>query len=917
MTLISTKLTSPHVAGGLMARPELVTRYDPRLTPFRLVCVAAPAGYGKTTLLCQWRENVTALNLPSGWVSLDEDDDDPARFLAYLAAALNDIRDGIAEKVAVQLQAGIVTSYKPILESCVNELIAVAEPHVLFLDDYHRISEPVVWQMTDWLVSRVPDNTCIVIASRSQPPLALSKLKIEGQLLTIGPDDLALGPAETREFVNDVKGLGLTEPEIEALSERTEGWFAGLQLVTMTVKNLSDRKQFIEEFSGTDQDITSYLGEVVLSQQPDDVRNFLLKTSILDRFCADLCNEITGATNSRTLLDEAYADNLFLVPLDRHREWYRYHHLFGDFLHTCFRKEYPEAIAETNRSASTWFEGRGLMSEAIQYSLAAEDYEKAAELVSGIAPTLVKYRGEHTTFLGLLKALPSAVLERWPENTLCWAWSLILLRDLDEAERKLRWLDRYCEKLDGATSPEIIAERNYVLLKTQVTRCVKLGMADDSHGARRACVTWLERWPDAPPYDLGVANNVLGIACISTFDFDRGLSAVAQAAQSFGRCGADYGIAWASALTGIILIAQGRLNEAFKVVEPALEQATKVLGTHSYSVGFLSLILADILYERGELTAATAALERGFPSALDHGILESGYAAYTTMAKILFAKGDLDAAIETLRDGERLGGKKFSERLPLALRGEQIALYLRTGNVTAAECLAKQFGFIGSPKDVVGMDAREVSREIPKIAACRLRIASGQADRALPALTTLIKCGKSAGRTRKVIELLVLKSKAAWLKGDEGQALRAFAEALALGEPEEFFRVFIDEQTTVIGAIVTRMIEKRSAIGNGDHVGVPLNYLRRLAKTLGVRSDKILQIDDCAKRDTGPSVSLTKRELDIVRHIGAGLSNRELAHSLFVSEQTIKWHLSNVYNKLGVHNRTGAVAVAHRMKLID
>lgn len=916
MTLIRTKLSSPHAAPGLMARHRLVSRFDLEERACHLACVVAPAGYGKSTLLCQWREKLDSAGIPSGWVSLDEDDNDPARYLSYIASALDAVLPGLGGKVTAQLQTGVLPPLKPVLESIVNDLASVSGPFALFLDDYHRVTDPAALQMTDWLVTHAPANMCLVVASRSKPSLPINKLMVQGELLYLSAEDLSLEPDEARRFVNELRGLDLNDAEIGALSERTEGWFAGLQLVAMTIKNLPDRKKFIDEFSGTDEDITSYLGEVVLSQQTKDMRRFLLITSVLDRFCAEVCEEITGQETSQAVLERAYADNLFLVPLDRHHKWYRYHHLFGDFLSARFKQESPDLVAQTYGTASIWFAARDLIPEAIQYAFAAGDFARAAELISGIAPTLVKYRGEHATLLNWLQALPRENLDDWPENRLCWAWSLTLLRDFDEAERILRWLDRYCERVKDDAAPEAITERDYVMRKAHVTRCVKLGMIDDSHGARRACIDWLERWPDAGPYDMGVANNVLGIACINTFEFDRGLAALERAAQSFGRCKADYGLAWAGALAGIIMMAQGHIENAHKVLNRALDEASQVLGPNSYSISLLSLILADLLYERGDLDAAEQALEKGFPSALDHGILETALAGCATRAKLLFAKGDLDAAIGTLEQGERVGGERFSERLPLALRGEQTALLIRAGRLEEAVGLAERFSFFGPPKDVAGVDARESSREIPKVAAARIWIASGQSRRALPVLTTLITRAKSVGRTRKVIELLALKSKAAWLQGDERQAMRAFSEALKLGEPEGFYRVFIDEGPDVVGDIVARMIELRSAGGQENGVGTSPGYLQRIAEGLGIIVSNALHMDR-DEQGGNVDVSLTKRELDVLSHIGGGLSNKELANSLFISEQTVKWHLYNVYGKLGVRNRTAAVATARRMSLID
>jgi ATP/maltotriose-dependent transcriptional regulator MalT len=489
--LVRTKLSSPQPTMRLLVRESLVTAFDPTISNSRLACVVAPAGYGKSMLMGQWIDRLTRHGIPSGWISLDQEHDDPVRFIAYLGATLKPLGLDIDDMVAAQMHDGTSALTKTILHSIVRDLSAVTAQFVLFLDDFHLVNEPIIGDAIAFLIRHSPANIRFAIASRVDMPFSLSELKVAGSLLTVGPQELRLGLEETSHLVNDMNDLGLTAADVATLHNRTEGRLAGLQLFSMSVDAPQRAGQLLKAFSGADRDVVRYLGDVVLSKQPEEVRNFLMKTSVLDRFCGDLCAKITGANESRAVLEHLNAHNMFLIPLDRRDEWYRYHHLFADFLRSRFSVERPDELAVTYSLASDWFAEQEHFAEAIQYAFAAQDHDKAARLISEIGLDLIRNRGEHATLLKWTSALSTEAQQRWPITKICRSWSMTASRNTGAAELEIRELEQLSKEWDDHSSPAIVAERASMISKIRAGRCTILAIMDEASKARSECVKWL------------------------------------------------------------------------------------------------------------------------------------------------------------------------------------------------------------------------------------------------------------------------------------------------------------------------------------------------------------------------------------------------------------------------------------------
>ncbi|HEU0201748.1 MAG TPA: AAA family ATPase, partial [Burkholderiaceae bacterium] len=544
--LLESKLVPPHLTLNLLARTQLSTLLQLGLAK-RMVTVAAPAGYGKSTALSQFSAWADKQALVTAWLSLDAEDNDPLRFVHYLAGALNHADRDLGRGALAQIGAGNISSIEAIVASLVHDLATCGRRVVLVLDDFHVIENDLVHRKLEWLIAHTPPTVLFVLAGRTRLPLAVSQLRMRDELLELDTSHLCLRLEEAAEFVSRISGAALDRRHVETLHGLTEGWIAALQLASLALRQSDDKAAFLAAFSGTDRDITDYLGEQVLDSLPAEIRAFLLSTALLDRFCADLCDDVLSRADSRAMLAEVQARNLFLIGLDRTRTWFRYHHLFADYLRTRGREERPAQARAIYRRASAWFDQHGLRHEAVRYAFEGGDLERAADLVGAFSAELVQHRGEHATLLSWLARLPADLVHARPKIRIGHAWSLVLTRRYAEADRELKELER------GSVSEHDDDVRCVV----EMIRCVYFALTDQAVLAKEKADAWLESWPRAEVFLTGVVANVFAFGCCETDDFERGVQALALARRSFAQRNAHYGTAWSSALSMLISIRRG------------------------------------------------------------------------------------------------------------------------------------------------------------------------------------------------------------------------------------------------------------------------------------------------------------------------------------------------------------------------
>ncbi|CAM2157355.1 LuxR family transcriptional regulator, maltose regulon positive regulatory protein [Pararobbsia alpina] len=903
--LVESRLAPPQLSTTLLARPGLSALLHSGLGK-RLLSITAPAGYGKTTALAQFAAQAETLGVTVAWLSLEEEDNDPLLFFRYLASALRHADARLGRSVLAQTAGGSVASTDAISASMLSDLSAVEGPLLLVLDDFHLVHDEGLHRQVEWLIAHLPPAIGVAIASRTRLPLSLSPWRVRNQLLELDATHFGLALDEAAAFLGIVSGAPLNRAQVQALHSRTEGWIAGLQLASLALRESGDRSAFVRDFSGTDRDITDYLGEHVLDSLQPDLRDFLLDTAGLERFSAELCDEVLSRTDSRAMLAEVQARNLFLSGLDRTRTWFRYHHLFADYLRGRSRERPADVSRAISLRASSWFQRHGLLREAIRYAFDGLDFERAADLVAEFSAELVQHRGEHATLLGWLARLPQHLVYARPKIRVGHAWSLAMTRRYAEAEHELRALEHACQE-SGED------ELRYMV---EMIRCVYWAHVGEPLQAKAGSETWLKSWPRADAFCTGVVANVLASACCATDAFEQGDKALAIARRSFSETQADYGLAWAAALAAMLAIRRGDYDDALKQARAGIVVVERSLGVASYAGSMLALLAAEICYEQSNLSGAKAFLDIGLPFVDDHGLIEMTTAGYLTRARLLYLAGDSALADTCLLEGESLGHRLRLPRLALILSAERCALRLRAGLIEEAHKLARSYGLMGygaSPPEQPVSNAEDSVRLVQL--RLKMSVASGNTGSLTGAFNDALRQASRDDHRAQVARVLVLKAVHHYRMQDSAQALRMLDEALDHAARCGLVHSVIDSDPVVLEMIEAIHVNRGNRQLEGRGLA-PDAYLQRLltagGRTLSASAAPTLS----ASADTTAIERLTERELKILRLLKAGLGNRELAQSLFVSEATVKWHLHNIFTKLGVKNRTSALARAQQNSLL-
>jgi LuxR family maltose regulon positive regulatory protein len=894
-----------------VARPRLLARLNEGMGQ-ELVLVCTPAGFGKTTLLAEW---VRAGQRPVGWLSLDEADNDPARFWRHVAAALDPVLPGVAERVTALLGSPPASFEGPVT-MLVNELAELAEEVVLVLDDYHLIQAPAVHASVEFLLEHLPPSLRLVLASRADPPLSLARLRGRGQLAELRHADLRFTPQEAGELLGAAVGAELPEVAVAALGNRTEGWAAGLQLAALSLQGRSDIGEFVDGFSGSHRYVLDYLTEEVLDRQPPQLRTFLLESSVLEQLCSSLCEAVTGRDDSQQLLEQVERANLFLVPLDDVRGWWRYHHLFADLLRGRLQQQWPERVPELHRAAADWCERHGLVDEAIRHARAAGDPSWAARLVEQHFEAVIGRR-EDATLRRWLETLPAEVVRSRPRLCLLQAfWALIgsrveaVERLLDDAERAFS---------DGGEEPYEPAVGRSASLVANIPAAVARLRAGVAHlrgdaeevilFARRALAELDEgEWmlESVTRWQLVGAEWLRGLPA----EAERGFYSSISSLAAWGATGQLTLVAWGYDHLAHAQRARGHLGAALATYQEALEAVAGDPGQPVMpAAGIAHVGLAEVHYERDQLDAALEHATQGVALARQLGWTLPLVAGLTVLARIRQAQGDPDAALEAVREAEQVQLEEAVVGLLNPAPAVRARLELANGQVQAAAHWAMHRGL-----DV--QDEPSYPRERDYLVLARVLLAQQAPERALELLEPWMALAAAQGRTESTIELLGLQALAHADSGDDPTALTTLAEALVLGAPEDYLRVFVDEGPPM-AALFRQLLGGRHPKRQAAVDAVPRDYLARLAAAFEQAGASVFP---AAKRGAvlvpGLVEALSARELEVLALLATGKSNRAIAEELVVTLDTVKRHVTNLFNKLGVVNRTQAVARARELGLL-
>jgi LuxR family maltose regulon positive regulatory protein len=907
IALLETKLYIPQPPRGLVLRPRLSERLD-RGAASKLVLVSAPAGFGKTTLLTEWLAAGPAG--PGGerlaaWLSLDRGDNDPASFWAYVIAALRTVASEVGEGALALLDAPQPAPIEVVLTTLLNDLGAVAGEIVLVLDDYHVIEGREVQGGMAFLLDHLPPGLHVVIASRADPVLPLARLRARGELAEIRAAQLRFTAEEAAAYLTGM-GLALTARDVAALEGRTEGWIAALQLAALSMQGRDDVASFIAGFAGDDRYVVDYLAEEVLARQSDRVQAFLLQTCILGRLSGPLCDAVTGQGGGKAMLEALDRGNLFLVPLDDRRRWYRYHHLFADVLRARLWDEQPGQVPGLHRRASEWHGQNGELSEAVGHALAAGDFERAAGLVELASPAMRRTRQE-AKLRGWLEVLPSEVVRARPVLSVDFAGVLLMGGELEGVEGRLRDAERWLapatghreEPQDPAAEMVVADEEEYLRLPATIEsyRAAQALARGDAPGTVRHAQRAIELALDDDHLCRASAAALLGLVYWGSGDLEAGHRAYSACVAGLRRAGHIADTFGCSIALADIRSTQGRLGDALRTLEQALQLAGEQGGPVLRGTADMYVGMSEIARERDDLRAATQLLLRSQELGEHTGLPQNRYRWRVAMARVRQAEGDLHGALDLLNEAERLYVSDFfpNVRPVPAVRAR---VWIAQGRLGEALGWAREQGLSVD-------DDLSYLREFEHITLARLLLARYQDERAqrlmheaAGLLERLLPAAETGGRTGRVIEILVLRALAHQALGDTPAALAALERAMMLAEPEDYVRVFADE-----GPPMTSVL--RAAAKQGTR----RDYARRLLAAVGTT--------ETGSRTTLALIDpLSERELDVLRLLGTELDGPAIARELMVSLNTMRTHTKNIYAKLAVTNRRAAVRRAAELNLL-
>ncbi len=890
--LLATKLFIPAARAKRVDRPrlfELINTGIENSACLTLVC--APAGYGKSTLAADWlRSRLPADRI--AWLSLDEQDNTPGLFVAYLSAALAQLDEALGRSLSAIAAAAHLPEPALAMTGVINTLVS-ANPrgktkYILALDDYHRINNAWVQEAVQFLIEHAPPLFHLLLITREDPPLPLSKLRIGCAMVEIRERDLRFNREETEALFNQTMGLGLSEEWVQALEARTEGWAAGLQLAALSLQNRPGTAEFLKEFTGSNRYVIDYLMEEVLQRFPLDVRTFLMKTSLLERFNAPLCEALTGVNNAASLLRKLEKANLFLIPLDAERHWYRYHHLFADFLRTELDEEQQR---ELHRSAAEWFQQAQLTHEAVRHALASGDFEFAADTIQRALQKPVTWSSGQVGLLeSWLENLPQHCMRERPELAVRASRALYLAGKMPQAEGLLDLAEQALESSPtddpgaaalglqaGLFRAAVYAFQGQLGKAAQIlSRISKNEALIDSHTRARLAFT------RALIHDLRGETHAA-------------LAAYLCSSDEAHLAGVQYLALNARSDAAMLQVQQGHLTAAFTTCQQALE----LLSGEDENIppaGLVWAVKAEIARERGEFDQAQAWMERAIDLSRSGGIVTDLGQEYLGLARLKASQGDPEAASQVIHQAIQIFTPFATTRLTDLCEAIQARIDLLSGRTAQALEWAQAFQRKRASLKV------EYLREYEELVLARIQIANGQIEEACEILEEIEQQAEMGGRAKVRIECLLLTALAHTAAGRQNAALQALHTALQLGQPEGFIAVFRDEGE----ALGSLLVEMRSRLSEEDLK----SYIDRLLQA----DTKPAAVAPAPLSPNGPD-SLSRSELSVLILMARGLSNQEIADELVISVGTAKWHAHNIYAKLGVKSRTQAVSKAKALGL--
>lgn len=914
--ILTTKFYIPTPRPTLVDRPYLLQRMNAGLSA-RLTLISAPAGSGKSTLVSQW---IAQTGRAAAWLSLDEGESDPSRFLVYLLGALQTVDEHLGQGLSALLDAPQPPPLESILTALLNQLATVSQEVILILDDYHAVDSQAVDSALTFLIEHLPPHIHLVIISREDPQIPLSRLRARGQLTEVRTADLRFNSAEATAFLNQMMGLDLAEEEVAALESRTEGWAAGLQLAALSLQGQEKQAEaeFVRAFAGDNRYIVDYLVDEVLDRQPPSVRGFLLQTAILRRLIGPLCDAVTGGTDGAGMLESLERANLFVVPLDDSRRWYRYHHLFGDVLRAHLGKAQTEEMIALHCRASCWYWENDFPDEALHHALAAPDYEQAARLLELLWPTMERSR-QSTRWLGWIRTVPVEIVQARPVLCAGYGWALLDQGELeasngwlDAAERWLAQADDHAPDLASVPIGAVVADAaQYRTLPAVIASArAYLSLA---FGDRTATVDHAQRaLVLLSPNDYllrGSPAALLGLAFWASGRLEEAARALTEALGSFEKAGNLL-----FAITGVygladIRLSLGRRRTAQATYEDALQMARGGALPVLWGTADIYTGLGEFYCEQNELEKATEHLQRSKDIGEEAGFPRWRFRWSVAQARLKTAQGDLDSALGLLDEADRHFVRgPMPEVRPIAAR--KARLWLAQGHLSPAWQWA-------AAETLTPEDDLSFLQEYGHITLARLLLTESRQDgavrsmqKALKLLQRLLWAAQAGSRQASVVEISLLLALTHAAQSDTPAALPHLQRALVLAEPEGYVRLFLDEGPPLARLLAEDSVRKLAP-------GYTGRLLAAFDSPLALSTAQTAGTPIPAPAPSSPLIEpLSDRELEVLGMIAEGLSNHEICARLYLALSTVKGHNRNIFGKLHVQRRTEAVARARELGLL-
>ncbi|HSL45408.1 MAG TPA: LuxR C-terminal-related transcriptional regulator [Anaerolineales bacterium] len=900
--LLTMKLYAPPLRPGLVHRLRLLQKMGSGLLDGKqLTLITAPAGYGKTTLALEW---LASLDQAYSWLSLDRADNHPLQFLTYLIAALGKVDEKVEQALEPFLQArhgqDEAARVHSLLTALVNQLAKIQTPFILVLDDYHTITDLAVHEALGFILEHQPPQMHLVIATRQDPLLPLSKLRTRGQLTEIRLGELRFTQEETNQFLNETMKLGLLPDEIVALEVRTEGWIAGLQLAALSLSELpagsqtpldaEARSKYILAFAGDDRHVVDYLLDEVLSRQPEEVQRFLLNTSVLNRLSGPLCDALLEdhGQSSQQLLESLERSNLFIIPLDNRRQWYRYHHLFADLLSSRLQSTNPDQVTVLHHRARKWFESANMFADAVDHALLAEDFDSALRLIEEIAGASIWVSGELPVLLNWSKRLPEEVLMSRPRLSLYCARALFFNGQIDMA-------DRYLQHAETALSARgqndgSMDEVWGVLYTNQAT---VRAMCGDSEVALELANRAKTMIPKTDVSTQARIAHALGMAAYLQGDLreaELAFSEAVQLAQQVNNRNLRLDVIACLAITQIL---SGRLREAERLCQNILDTEFQNQSIPTTCAIFFALAL--IKYEQNELLQAQHMVETSIQLAQEASWLHILWQAYLLQSQIQQAMGESQKARQAIWQAEQVAVRYKIPRVSRIISAHQANIDLAGGNLEAAVRWVEVYE---------SRPAAENLRDFEELTRSRILLTQGNYSESLSVVNCTLEKAGAARRIASVIEAKILRVEILEARGECEAGIKSMIEAIELAEPEGFVRVFLNSGKSTAD-LLSRV----------RRLKIPTNVMRYSWRLLQAFNETGL-IHSLSQTVNVLVEPLSERELEVLHLIAGGLSNPEIAARLYLSVNTLRAHTTHIYQKLEVHSRMQAVARAKELGLL-